>query len=115
MSNRSDTRASREEEIAFLVLERVLGVEIWLADAGSGDSMPDGAWVSSGAVPRCGVVEVTSPPDEKLMREWAIAKRDGRRQSEGGSVPLRWHQLGEICSEMLREPWALGRVSHSFA
>jgi hypothetical protein len=45
MSNATGAKARREEEIAFLAMEKVLGVEIKLADAGPGDKKPDGTWV----------------------------------------------------------------------
>jgi hypothetical protein len=45
MSNVAGATTSREEEIAFLALEQVLGVDIKLADAGAGDKKPDGSWV----------------------------------------------------------------------
>lgn len=44
MSNSAGAKASREEEIAFLAMEQVLGVDIRLADAGGGSKMPDGSW-----------------------------------------------------------------------
>jgi hypothetical protein len=48
VNNARDTPASREEEIAFLAVEKVLGVRVTLADAGGGDLVPDGRWVSDG-------------------------------------------------------------------
>lgn len=44
MGNPVGKRARREEEIAFLCMEQVLGVDIKLADAGGGDKRPDGIW-----------------------------------------------------------------------
>ena len=70
MSNAAGVRASREEEIAFLVMETVLGVDIHLADAGAGNQKPDGAWVSRDAKGRRGIVEITSPPDKELLKKW---------------------------------------------
>lgn len=106
MSNMCGATPSREEEIAFLALEQVLGVDIKLADAGAGDKMPDGIWVYSGSQARRGIVEVTSPPATSLMSEWARARREGRPQAESGSIPLRWNELAQVCSEMLAEDWA---------
>ncbi|WP_430788092.1 hypothetical protein [Actinoplanes sp. G11-F43] len=106
MSNLASAKASREEEIAFLALEQVLGVDIMLADAGAGDKKPDGTWVYPGGRQRTGVVEITSPPAERLMGTWARAKKAGQPQVESGSIPLRWNQLAEVCAEMLAEDWA---------
>lgn len=118
MSNSTSTTARREEEIAFLLMENVLGVNILLLDAGTGDRKPDGTWNYPDDAGRRGVVEVTSPPDKKLMRDWAIAKRNGDVQSESGSVPVRANQLAEVIAELLREKWSeenivklLGEVS----
>ncbi|MDG9675805.1 hypothetical protein [Micromonospora sp. DH14] len=106
MSNVAGAKASREEEIAFLALEQVLGVDISLADAGAGDKKPDGSWIYPGSQQRTGIVEVTSPPAAELMGRWARAKKKGRPQFESGSVPLRWNELTEVCAEMLAEDWA---------
>ena len=81
MSNNSSAKTSREEEIAFLAMEQILGVDIALADAGGGSKMPDGSWETSTG--RC-IVEVTSPPATALMAEWARAKKEGRPQIENG-------------------------------
>ncbi|NKX53723.1 hypothetical protein [Arthrobacter mobilis] len=88
MSNAVGAKARHEEEIAFLIMEAVLGVDIHLADAGAGNKKPDAAWASAGAKGRRGIVEITSPPDKKLLKKWAQAKRDGEPQSESGSIPL---------------------------
>lgn len=40
------------------------------------------------------------------MAAWAAAKRDGRPQEEGGSIPSRLGELAEVCTEMLTETWA---------
>lgn len=40
------------------------------------------------------------------MREWAAAKREGRPQSESGSIPARLGELAQVCTEMLAEGWA---------
>ena len=105
MSNVAGAKASREEEIAFLAMEQVLAVEIKLADAGAGDKKPDGFWVYPDGQ-RQGIVEVTSPRATSLMRKWARAKKAGRHKTEGGSIPLRWNELAQVCSEMLAEDWA---------
>jgi len=106
MSNVAEAKASREEEIAFLALEQVLGVDIKLADAGAGDKKPDGCWVYADGQERRGIVEVTSPPATSLMGEWARAKKAGQPRTEGGSIPLRLNELAHVCSEMLAEDWA---------
>lgn len=108
MSNAAGTKASREEEIAYLVVEQILGVDIHLADAGAGNKKPDGAWTYPDG--RRGVVEVTSPPDKKLMKRWAQAKREGTAQAEGGSIPVRWDELDQVCTEMLASDWGRGNV-----
>ncbi|MFC0030089.1 hypothetical protein ACFFMM_11200 [Micromonospora chaiyaphumensis] len=106
MSNVAGATTSREEEIAFLALEQVLGVDIKLADAGAGDKKPDGSWVYPDEPKRHGIVEVTSPPATHLMREWARAKKAGRLQTESGRIALRWNELAQVCAEMLAEDWA---------
>jgi hypothetical protein len=111
MSNATGAKASREEEIAFLIMENVLGVDIHLADAGAGNRKPDGAWTSAGAKERRGIVEVTSPPDKELLKEWAQAKRDGEPQSEGGSIPPRLNELDQVCKEFLAEDWARENIA----
>lgn len=95
-------------------MEQVLGVEIVLADAGAGDKVPDGSWVYPDDRGRHGIVEVTSPPATRLMAEWARAKREGRPQTESGSIPLRLNELALVCSEMLAMDWArenLGKLA----
>lgn len=106
MSNAAGAQANREEEIAFLAMEEVLGVDIRLADAGAGNRMPDGTWLSSDGQVRHGIVEITSPPAAVLMKEWAAGKREGRPQSESGSVPTRFGELAQVCTEMLATDWA---------
>lgn len=115
MSNAAETRASREEEIAFLIMESVLGVDIRLADAGAGDKKPDGAWVVEGEDEHRGIVEITSPPDKKLLKDWAQAKRDGEPQSETGSISVRFNELGQYCMELLSEDWAQGNIEKLLA
>lgn len=108
MSNAAGAKAKREEEIAFLAMEQVLGGEIELADAGAGNKKPDGCWTYSsddGQVCR-GIVEVTSPPAKSLMATWAAAKREGQPQSESGSIPTRFGELVQVCTELLAEDWA---------
>lgn len=111
MSNAAGSKTSREEEIAFLILEQVLRVNIRLEDAGRGNKKPDGAWAYSGEEQRRGIVEVTSPPDKTLMKRWAQAKRDGLPQSESGSIPARLGQLHEVCAELLAAAWALENIA----
>ncbi|WP_284984399.1 hypothetical protein [Arthrobacter sp. efr-133-TYG-118] len=110
MSNPTGAKASRGEEIAFLIMENVLGVDIHLADAGAGNQKPDGAWASTGAKAQRGIVEITSPPAHKLLKKWAQAKRDGEPQSESGSGPLRLNELDQLCTELLAEDWALENI-----
>lgn len=114
MSNAAGAQAKREEEIAFLAMEEILGVEIRLADAGGGNKMPDGAWLYPDGQRR-GIIEITSPPAEDLMKEWAAAKREGRPQSESGSVPTRLGELAEVCNEMLATDWAKGNLDKLLA
>lgn len=107
MSNRAGARTRREEEIAFLAMEQVLGVDIKLADAGGGSKKPDGSWTTSRGQ---GVVEVTSPPAKALMVEWARAKRVGCPQTESGSVPLRLNELADVCAQLLEAGWAVENI-----
>lgn len=106
MSNSAGAKASREEEIALLAMEQVLGIDIKLADAGAGDKKPDGWWIYPDSEERQGFVEITSPPAARLMSEWARAKRAGQSQVEGGSIPLRLNELAQVCTEMLATAWA---------
>ncbi|KXK61701.1 hypothetical protein AWW66_12350 [Micromonospora rosaria] len=110
MSNAAGAKATREEEIAFLAMEQVLGVDIKLADAGAGDKMPDGSWVYPDGQERHGIVEVTSPPAASLMVRWARARRAGLPQTESGSIPLRLNELAQVCDEMLAADWARGNI-----
>lgn len=109
MSNGPGAKARREEEIAFLIMEKVLGVDIRLADAASGNKMPDGCWISGDGRTR-GIVEVTSPPARDLLAEWARAKKEGRPQRESGSIPLRLNELADVCAELLASDWALENI-----
>ena len=111
MSNAAGTKTTREEEIAFLILEQVLGVSICLADAGAGNRKPDGEWTYPDGQQRRGIVEVTSPPDKVLMKKWAQAKRDGLPQKESGSIPTRIGELHEVCAELLADDWALENIA----
>lgn len=115
MSNAAGAKATREEEIAFLIMEAILGVDIHLADAGAGNKKPDGAWMSAEEHERRGIVEITSPPDQELLRKWAHAKRDGRPQSEGGSISLRLNELDQVCTELLAEDWAQDNIAKLLA
>lgn len=84
MSNAAGAKASREEEIAFLIMENVLGVNIHIADAGAGNMKPDGAWIVEGAKGRRGIVESTSPPDclgDYVGNHWALRRRSVSVQS----------------------------------
>lgn len=107
MSTSAGTGASREAEITFLAMEQVLGVDIWLADAGTGDSMPDGSWSSPDGQ---GIVEVTTRPATRQMAVWARAKRAGEPLSENGSVPARLNELADFCMELLETDWAMQNI-----
>jgi hypothetical protein len=109
MANPADANASREEEIAFLAMEQVLRVDIELADAGAGDRMPDGAWAYADG--RRAIVEITSPPAAALLADWALAKRNGKPQVEGGCVPLLWNGLAGWCESLLSQSWARENVN----
>lgn len=115
MSNAAGTRSSREEEIAFLIMEDVLGVDIHLADAGAGDKEPDGAWTIASESGRGGIVEITSPPDKELLKKWAQAKRDGVPQAESGSIPVYLNELDKFCTDLLGEDWALENIAKLLA
>ena len=106
MSNAAGAQASREEEIALPCDGGGARGRHQLADAGAGNKMPDGTWVYPDGHGRHGIVEITSPPARSLMKEWAAAKREGRPQSESGSVPTRFGELAQVCTEMLAEDWA---------
>lgn len=108
MSNSAGAKTSREEEIAFLAMEQVLGVDIRLADAGGGSKMPDGSWDTPTG--KC-IVEVTSPPATDLMAEWARAKKEGRPQVESGCMPVRMNDLSAVCTELLGAAWAIENIT----
>ena len=61
VSKTAGAKARRVEEIAFLIMEHALGVDIHLADAGAGNKKPDGAWGYPDQNGRRGIVEVNSP------------------------------------------------------
>ena len=103
MSNPVGKRADRSEEIAFLILEDVLGVRIYLADANSESGMVDGRWERDH---RVGVVEVTGPPATEEMRNFANAERDGTRWIESGSVDAHLGSLAQHLSNELKQTWA---------
>ena len=115
MSNAANKQATREEEMAFLALEEVLGVDIELADAGAGDKKPDGKWIYPESEGRYGIVEITSPPADDLMKEWAAAKREGRPQSESGSVDTRFGELHQVCAELLAQAWGKDNLNKLLA
>lgn len=104
MSNPARTHARRDEEIAFLIVERVLGVDISLADAGAGNSAVDGAWIYVNG--RRAVIEVTSPPDAEHMRDAARAQHAGELFVESGVVRLGPRKLSARLGELLRQEWA---------
>ncbi|QWW19540.1 hypothetical protein I6B53_10770 [Schaalia sp. 19OD2882] len=106
MSNDRNKRPSRGEEIAFLAMEHVLGVEIKLADAGAGDKMPDGVWVYPDDGDKRAIVEITSPPDTEYMKSCAEAKRTGEHHIESGSITLCPGGLAQALTEILSKDWA---------
>ncbi|MHC5557921.1 hypothetical protein [Kocuria sp. U4B] len=109
MSNGAGAKARRKEEIAFLVMEQVLDVDSRLADAADGDKMPDGSWVNDDGRTR-GTVEITSPPAKDFLAGWTRAKKEGRPQTESGSVPLRLNELADVCTELLAADCALENI-----
>lgn len=111
VSNVAGAKARREEEIAFLVIEQVLGVDIQLADAAGGNKKPDGCWVYPACPERRGIVEITSPPTSRLLGEWARAKKAGLPQTEQGSIPLRLNALAQVCTELLDNDWARENIA----
>jgi hypothetical protein len=115
MSNPVGTKASREEEAAFLAIERVLDVDITLGDDGGGNKMPDGSWIYPHGQGRRGIVEITSPPATDLLRRWAHAKRAGEPQVESGSFPVRLNELAKVFTEMLATPWAIDNFNKLLA
>ncbi|WP_228551291.1 hypothetical protein [Mumia zhuanghuii] len=106
MGNPAGTKASREEEMAFLAIEQVLSIEITMLDAGGSNKVPDGSWTSAGGAGRLGIVEVASSPAIALMKDCAAAKREGKPQFEDASVPARLGELAEVRTELLAEDWA---------
>ena len=107
MSNPVGKKADRSEEIAFLVMEGVLGVQIFLADADGKRGSVDGRWEREGSV---GVVEVTGPPAEAEMRAFAIAERTGTQWMESGSTNAYLGTLHKHLSDELTEPWAVANL-----
>lgn len=115
MSNKVGTQASREEEIAFLCLEKILGVEIFLADSGSGNAQPDGCWKLSDAPDSWAYVEITSPECSKKMRElneqWKkVRAGESTRVTDDGVIEFTGLSAAEQISAMLREQWAEGNI-----
>lgn len=84
MGNSKDTNTSRTEELAFLVIEQIIeGVNIELADAGTGNSMPDGYWVYPSPNARTASIEVTSPDSSDEIREYV----QHLRKNSSGDIP----------------------------
>lgn len=111
MSTAKDTQATREEEIAFLTIERALGIEVQLADAGAGDKMPDGKWRFGPSGALQAIVEITSPPAHRAIGGLARATRARERYIESGSMPVRRNELAEVCQEWLSEDWAIDNIN----
>lgn len=110
MSNASGTTARREEEIAFLAVESALGIDIVLADTDGRQGMPDGNWDYPDGSCRRAVIEVTSPPADLLMKQWAQQRRDGVPQTDEGDVPTRLGETDLVVSEMLNADWGRQNV-----
>ncbi|WP_326503714.1 hypothetical protein [Rothia nasimurium] len=109
MSNKTGTQTRREEEIAFLAIENILDVDIYLADSGGGNSRPDGEWRDP-ANDFLNILEVTSPDETELMRNMFIAARDGKNHIESGFLGSDWGMLHENINEMLSEGWVVKNV-----
>lgn len=109
MSNKTGTQARREEEIAFLAIENILDVDIYLADSGGGNSKPDGGWRDPDN-DFLNILEVTSPDETELMRNRFIAARDRKNYAESGVLGIDWGMLHENINEMLSEGWAVKNV-----
>ena len=107
MNNPIGKQADRSEEIAFQVMEGVLGVEIFLADADGRSGSVDGRWQDHR---RVGVVEVTGPPAQEEMRRFAVAQRDGTLWRESGNVDAHLGSLAEHLSRELEQPWATENI-----
>lgn len=107
MNNPVGKKADRSEEIAFLVMEGVLGVQILLADADGKCGSVDGRWERED---RVGVVEVTGPPAEEEMRNFAIAEHIGTQWMESGSANAYLGTLHKHLSDELAEPWAVANL-----
>lgn len=107
MSNPVGKKTDRSEEIAFLVMEGVLGAQIFLADADGKRGSVDGRWERGR---RIGVVEITGPPAEVEMRDFAIAERAGTQWVESGSEEAHLGALHKYLSDELAEPWAVANL-----
>lgn len=107
MNNPAGKKADRSEEIAFLLLEEVLGVRIYLADANGKSGNVDGRWERNG---RVGIVEVTGPPAVEEMRNFANAERKGTRWMESASVAAHLGTLAQHLSDELTQTWAAENV-----
>lgn len=108
MNNPVGKQADRSEEVAFLVLEAVLGVQIFLADSNGTNGCVDGRW---GLEDGIGIVEITGPPAEVELRAFAIAERSGERWVEARSVDRYHNQLAEYLSRELTKPWSMANVA----
>lgn len=107
MNNPVGKKTDRSEEIAFLVVEDVMGVQIYLADANGESGTVDGRWERNG---RVGIVEVTGPPAVEEMSAFAEAERDGIRWMESGSGAVHLGTLAEHLSDELKLTWAVKNV-----
>lgn len=107
MSNNAETTTSREEEVAFLAMEQALGINIELADAGGGNSMPDGTW---SAADGRGIVEVTSPPAARQPAKRASSRRANEPLSESGVISARTNELAAHLMEELEQDWATENI-----
>lgn len=90
-----------------MVVGQVLDAHVKLADAGGGNKRPDGQWEKDG---RSAVLEVTSPPAQESMKEFARATRCGQQHVESGNFPAHPDGVGPALTRLLREEWALDNI-----
>lgn len=108
MGNSKDTNTSRTEELAFLVIEQIIeGVNIEIADAGTGNSMPDGYWAYPIPNARTASIEVTSPDRSDEIRKYVHCLR---KNLSGDSLEtyyskFPWEQISnfQIVQELLQD------------
>lgn len=99
MGNSKDASTSRIEELAFLVIEQIIkGANIALADAGTGNSMPDGYWVYPDPNAGTASIEVTSPdrPDEISDYVQYLRKTSSEDNSEIYYSTFPWERISNF-------------------